>query len=450
MIKILIGLLILSVMVVIHELGHFIAAKLCGVAVESFSLGWGPVLLRKKIGSTEYRLSAIPMGGYCGMRGEKAFQEAIEKKLSTIPKEEGGLYSVHPFKRIIIAFAGPFANYISAVFALAIVSAIGSVYYTTSNQIAPIYYYDETDTSPAREAGLEMGDKIISINGEKTETFADIVKLIVPEAGAEVVLQIERNGRIIEKKVTPKLDPKTGAGIIGFYPYVPEELSGVESDSAADSAGLKAGDIIIRADGVQIRNTKDLTTVLEKSEEKTAELTVLRGGEELTTTVNLIRTEHGIDLGIRVKVIKVTVAGTGFFESIANGFILTHKTVALTFKGFALLFKGVDLKQAVSGPLRITHILGDTAEQGFKEGFLTGLSDVLNIVGFISISLFIMNLLPIPVLDGGLILFAFIEFILNKRIHPKVLYYIQFVGFAFIGIVFLLAVWGDFWFLYKG
>ena len=110
MVKILIGLIILSIMVFIHELGHFIAAKLCGVVVESFSIGWGPVLFKKKKGDTEYRISAIPMGGYCGMKGEKAFQQAIEENLPAIPKKEGELYGVHPFKRIIIAFAGPFAN----------------------------------------------------------------------------------------------------------------------------------------------------------------------------------------------------------------------------------------------------------------------------------------------------------------------------------------------------
>lgn len=448
MIKIIIGIIILSIMVFIHELGHFIAAKLSGVIVESFSIGWGPVIFKKKIGATEYRLSAIPMGGYCGMKGEQAFKEAIVQKLSAIPKEEGGLYSVHPFKRILIAFAGPFANYASAVLAMAIVSAIGSTYYTTSNRIAPVYYYNKTDNSPAREAGLEMGDKIISINGTKTETFADIVKLVVPEAESEISVQIERNGEIITKKITPKLDKATGAGVIGFYPYIPVELSGVTSSSAADIAGLKTGDKIIKVNNSEINNTKDLYFMLETLEEKTAEFTIERGGEELRKTISLIRTNGGIDLGITVKTVKVDVPGTGFFKSITNGFVLTHKTLILTFKSLSLLFKGIDLKQAVSGPLRITHILGDVAEQGFRESFLTGISDILNFISLISISLFIMNLLPIPILDGGLILFAFLELILQKQINPRILYYVQFIGIAFIGIVFLFALWGDFWFFF--
>ena len=443
MVKILIGLIILSIMVFIHELGHFIAAKLCGVVVESFSIGWGPVLFKKKKGDTEYRISAIPMGGYCGMKGEKAFQQAIEEKLPAIPKKEGELYGVHPFKRIIIAFAGPFANYISAVLALAIVSAIGSSYYTSSNKIAPVYYYNEADDSPAREADLRMGDVILSINGEKTETFADIVRLIVPEAKEEVTLEIERDGQILTKKLRPKLDPKTGAGIIGFYSFIPLEIDSVKPSSSAELAGLKKGDLITEVNGIEVANTIDLNRALGGISEKTAELGILRDGNKITKTVNLIRTENGIDLGLKIKNIKVEIPGTGLFKSIVNGFVLTHKSFVLTFKSLGLLFKGVDFRQAVSGPVRITHMLGDVAAQGFKAGFLIGLSDILNFVSIISISLFIMNLLPIPILDGGLILFAFIEFIFRRQIHPKVLYYVQFIGIAFIGIVFIFALWGD-------
>ena len=443
MVKILIGLIILSIMVFIHELGHFIAAKLCGVVVERFSIGWGPVLFKKQKVDTEYRISAVPMGGYCGMKGERAFQQAIEENLAAIPKKEGELYGVHPFKRIIIAFAGPFANYISAVLALAIVSAIGSSYYTSSNKIAPVYYYNEADDSPAREADLRMGDVILSINGEKTETFADIVRLIVPEAKEEVTLEIEREGQILTKKLRPKLDPKTGAGIIGFYSFIPLEIDGIKPSSSAELAGLKKGDLITEVNGIEVANTIELNRALNGISEKTAELGILRDGNKITKTVNLIRTENGIDLGLNIKNIKVEIPGTGFFKSIVNGFVLTHKAFVLTFKSLGLLFKGVDFRQAVSGPVRITHMLGDVAAQGFKAGFLIGLSDILNFVSIISISLFIMNLLPIPILDGGLILFAFIEFIFRRQIHPKVLYYVQFIGIAFIGVVFIFALWGD-------
>ena len=288
-----------------------------------------------------------------------------------------------------------------------------------------------------------MGDVILSINGEKTETFADIVRLIVPEAKEEVTLEIEREGQILTKKLRPKLDPKTGAGIIGFYSFIPLEIDSVKPSSSAELAGLKKGDLIMEVNGIEVANTVDLNRALGGINEKTAELGILRDENKITKTVNLIRTENGIDLGLNIKSIKVETPGTGFFKSIVNGFVLTHKAFVLTFKSLGLLFKGVDFRQAVSGPVRITHMLGDVAAQGFKAGFLIGLSDILNFVSIISISLFIMNLLPIPILDGGLILFAFIEFIFRRQIHPKVLYYVQFIGIAFIGIVFIFALWGD-------
>ena len=449
MIKILIGLIILSVMVFIHELGHFIAAKMCGVIVESFSMGWGPILFKKKKGVTEYRISAIPMGGYCGMKGENAFRKALEENLPAMPKEEGALYSVHPFKRIIIAFAGPFANYLSAIFALMIVSAIGTTNYTTSNQIAPVYYYNENDDSPAKAAGLEMGDRIISINGKKTETFLDILKEVVPSAKENMTLMIERNGTVITKQVRPKLDPATGAGIIGFYNYIPLDIGGIKPHSAADYAGMLKNDTIIKINGKDVFNTIDVQNILKDLNANTAEFTVLRNGQELNKSINIIKTENGFDLGMEFKTIKVEVPGTDFFTSIANGFILTHKNLVLTFKSLGLLFKGVDLKQAVSGPLRITHILGDVAQKGFKESFKEGTADLLNFISLISISLFIMNLLPIPIADGGLILFAFTEWALRREIKPKFLYYMQLAGFVIIGIVFLFALWGDISFFLK-
>ena len=133
--KWIIGLILLIFIIIFHELGHFIAAKICGVKVESFSVGFGPVLLHKKFHDTDYRLSLIPLGGYCGMKGEKDFQRAIEENLSEIPADKDSLYGIHPVKRALIGFAGPFFNFIFAFLAYSLISGIGYKFYTYSNKV---------------------------------------------------------------------------------------------------------------------------------------------------------------------------------------------------------------------------------------------------------------------------------------------------------------------------
>ena len=139
-----------------------------------------------------------------------------------------------------------------------------------------------------------------------------------------------------------------------------------------------------------------------------------------------------------------------FFEAIGHGFLDTFEYIGLTFKSIAILFKGVDLKNAVGGPARITEMLGSTAEEGFSESFKVGFISLSQLMAVISISLFIMNLLPIPVLDGGLILVAIIETISRKKVPPKVQYRIQFIGFAFIAILFIIGLIGDITYFISG
>jgi len=451
MIKILIGLLVLSVMVFIHELGHFIVAKLCGVAVQSFSIGWGPVLLKKAFRGTEYRLSLVPIGGYCGMKGENAFRKALEDKLNYIPKEEGGLYSATPIRRILIAFAGPFANYLCAVVCFAIISGMGSTYYTSSNMVAPLHCYDEKALTSSKEADLKVGDVILEIDGKKINTFYDIMQSVIVQADKHMHFIIERDGKRLEKEITPKLDTKTGAGVIGVYPFIPLNIYYVTPNGVAYSAGLLKGDVIKKINGKNVFNTIDLNEELKeisKSNKEALKLSFERDGKLLNAQLYIVRLENGsIDLGLSFERQKVVVEGKGLFKSIVLGFRKTHETVMLTFKGFALLFKGVDLKQAVSGPLRITHMIGETAQEGFKVSAKEGWRGLLYFISIISISLFIMNLLPIPVLDGGLILLSFIEAIIHRELHPKLTYRVQFIGFAFIALLFCFALFADIMFL---
>lgn len=444
MIHFLLGLPILGLVVCIHEFGHFIAAKLCRVSVETFSVGWGPVLLRKKIGETEYRLSAIPLGGYCGMKGEQAFREAYEKKLPQVPYEAGSLFGAGPLKRIVIAFAGPFANLILAVVSLAAISAVGRTYYTSDNRIIPVYCFDQSDTSPAREAGLQKGDRILQINGKKTETFVDIQQSIALHPEESLSMLIERGNEHISKTIRPVLNKKTGAGQVGIYRYVPLEIESVRKDSSAERAGIRSGDRIIGVDDTALDNQTALMFFFQDYAQKTARIALMRGNEHIEVPVNLVRTENGaIDLGIIWKYITVTERGTGFVESLREGVLKTAELIQATCKSFTLLFKGLSMTEAVAGPVRISALIGSVATDGFKENISAGFVNMADIVAVICIALFLMNLLPIPVLDGGLIFTAFIECITRRAIPPRVLYYTQFIGFAFIAVLFFFALWSD-------
>ena len=450
MIKFLIGLPVLGIVVFIHELGHFIAAKLCGVSVESFSIGWGPVLLHKTFGKTDYRLSAIPIGGYCGMKGEHAFREAYEKKLSSVPKEEGSLFAAHPFKRMLIAFAGPFANLLLAAAALAMISGLGRTYYTTDNRIVPVYRLEPSDESPARAAGLQIGDRILQINGEKTANFADIQQIIALHPEESLTMMIERGGEQLSTTIRPSLNKKTGAGQVGIYRYVPLEIASVRKDSAADLAGIKAGDRLTGIDGTALDNQMALIYFFRDYTQKTALFELIRDGERIELPVNLVRTENGsVDLGLNWAYITVTEKGTGFIASLRQGIVQTGELTAVTLKSLGLLFKGVNMTDAVAGPVRISSMIGSLAADGFSENTRAGFVNIAEIVAVICVSLFLMNLLPIPILDGGLIFTAFVECIVRRQIPPRVLYYLQFVGFAFIAVLFFFALWADILYIMK-
>ena len=360
------GILGLSFLVFFHELGHFLVARAVGVKVEAFSIGMGPVLLHKKIGETDYRISLIPLGGYCAMKGENDYRDAIELGLKEIRGDKDSFYGAHPFKRILIAFGGPFFNLIFAFIAFFIIALIGYTYKSAGTTVLMTDDVEEyADVpSPAHQAGMQSGDKILSINGQTMEDFSDIVIYVSTHGDEEITVKVQRGEEILDIKVLTGLDKSTGAGKLGIV--------------------------------------SDKSSVAER--------------------------HYG---------------PFGFFPGIAEGFKQTFSMLGITIKGITTLFKGVDITNAVSGPARITQILGSTVQDGFKEGFSVGVVSTLQLLALISLSLFLTNLLPVPILDGGLILFALIELIARKKMHPKVLYYIQFIGILIIGALLVLAIIGD-------
>ena len=342
------GLLGLGFIVFIHELGHFIAAKIFGVTVESFSVGMGPILLHKTIKGTDYRLSLIPLGGYCGMKGQKDFQIALDEKLDSIKGDKDSFYGIHPVKRAVIAFAGPFFNFLFAVFAFMIISMVGYSYYTSQNKvILANEIYPEME-SVASEAGLQTGDKIIAINNKETPYFTDIYEAISVSANQEIDLTIERNKEIFDVKITPSLNKETGAGVLGIISWTDPLIDLIEENFPAQNAGLQVGDLILKINDSSIKNTVDYNKAIEDLDKFS--MTVLRNGQEFfipEVEPRIIKADKDENsqkatVGIGFHAEKIKTKTYSFFPAIGNGFKEAVNTTWLSLKSLALLFQGVD------------------------------------------------------------------------------------------------------------
>ena len=362
----LIGLVLLLFLILIHEAGHFLFARLCGVKVESFSIGMGPVLFHHETKKgTDFRISLIPLGGYCSMKGEKDLEECFET--GNFP--EDSFYGTHPLKRLLIAFAGPLANLVLSIVCFTGIALAGYTYWSAGNVVEVIEELDG-EVSPAYSAGLRSGDEIISIDGKQVFDFSDISSCIAVKPLEEVRIEVLRNGETLLFTAVPFLDKDTGAGKIG-----------VKSDPSS---------------------------VKER-----------------------------------------TYPSLSFFPAVAEGTVKTFTSLAVTIKSVAVLFKGVNISKAVSGPLRITDFMGSSVREGFKAGTKQGLIMILELMGIISVSLFFTNMLPVGIFDGGLILTAFIEWISGRRLPLKVRQVIQYTGLFLVVLLMIFVLGSDILYFFR-
>jgi regulator of sigma E protease len=446
-VKIILGLLGLGIVVFFHELGHFIAARATGIEVEAFAIGWGKTIVKKKIGKVEYRLALFPIGGYCKMKGDDEYQEAMNNK-TEIKQTPGTFYGAAPWRRIIVSFAGPFANIIFAVIVFIFMWGIGFDVHTLGNKIILVSDYETGTSYPANAAGLKTGDEIIEVDGKSVQYSTDIQMIIATNAEKEMNMKVNRNGEIIELSVIPSLDKATGAGLVGFYFWTDPVIGSVLSGSAAEQAGLIFGDKIISINEISTPHTTAISKIIEAKPES-LNIEYERNGNIAQTEIALTYDETGLmtKLGIGFQVITYRTPNLHPMQAIAKGSAEMWKTLVISVKSLGLLFRDIDLTQAVSGPVRITFMLGDVAAEGFGESFALGIRTMANFLALISISLCIMNLLPIPIVDGGMIVLFIIEWIRRKPLNSKVIHVFQTVGVVIIFSLMAFALFGDILFL---
>jgi regulator of sigma E protease len=448
-VTVLLGLLGLGVVVLVHELGHFAAARAMGVEVEAFSIGWGPKIAGFKRGGVEWRFSVLPIGGYCKMKGEDSFRKALEAKSTEMPREAGSFYGAAPWRRIVISLAGPIANVLFAIVAFVVVSTISYSVPTFPNRVALVSEYDlggpRQASYPADAAGLRTGDRILSVDGRKVADFSDLLQGISLSANRPLRLEIERDGARLSKTVTPMLDKNTGGGLIGVTYWAEPIIGSVAKGSSAEIAGLATGDLIVAINGKPARHAVEALSILNSAKPERAQVEVERGGQRLVLALVLSWNDQGrSNLGISFRTDTHTIKGADSLgAALTAGLGQTWSTFEATLKGLGSLFQGVDLLKALSGPARITYLVGQSATEGIQRSASGGLALPIEFLAFLSIGLFIMNLLPIPALDGGQIVMFAVEAARKRGLKPSTIYRYQFIGATFILAIFAIATVGD-------
>jgi regulator of sigma E protease len=447
---ILIGLAGLGLMVFVHELGHFVAAKMNGVEVEVFSLGWGPRLAGFRRRGTSYQISWFPIGGYCKMKGEMVPGLAGGNAGSAAPPapEKGSFLAAAAWQRVIIYVFGPLFNLLFAVIVFGLIWGIGFKVPSSDNRVilATDYTLDRfPQPPPAAAAGLRTGDRITGIDGAPVEKFQDILESVSLAAGKALQVTVHRDasGASDTLTITPQLDKDTGAGRIGIYAWVDPVVRTVSAGSSAAIAGLRPGDRITGVDGRPVRNTMDIFQSLADRPPKLP-VSYQRAGREETATLIFVYDGKGspnLGLGFAYQIFRSPRLGVG--GAVKKSIEETWSTVTLTVKGFGLLFQGINLRNAVAGPLGITSAIGNTATSGLELGVGAGLVALFRLLSLLSVVLFLMNLLPIPAMDGGQIVLLVVEIIRGRAVRPALTWRLQLIGFTLMISLFVLVTLND-------
>ncbi len=400
-------IVLLGVLITIHELGHFLVAKLCQVKVNEFAIGFGPAIWKKQGKETKYTLRLIPLGGYNSMEGE---EEASEDERSfskaSIPK------------RIAIVLAGATVNIIFAIMVYFTITVASGTY--VSNQIDTVI-----DTYAADTAGLQEGDKLLEGNGKKIKSKKDLNEVIQKAKGNKIEFKVEREGETLTYSIIPS-EVKTK--VTGIYLDEKCKIVAVQKGSASERQGVRANDKLIKVNGVEIKEDNKLALQeIGKNEVNNITLTVRRGEAEIT--IDLIpEYESTYMLGVNLKEAEDTI-----WNRFLNGGMQTQEFLISIVDNLKQLVTGNVGVDQMMGPVGISQVVAKT----------DGISEFFEMLALISLSLGVTNLLPIPALDGGKILILLIEAIRRKPMKQQTEVNIQLMGFALLIALSLYVTYHD-------
>jgi regulator of sigma E protease len=416
------GLIVLGVVVLIHELGHFLAARSFGIRVEKFSIGFGPALLQRRVGDTVYAISAIPLGGYVKMAGEHP-----EEGREGAPDE---FLSKHWAQRFVVVVAGPLMNLVLAVVANCLVGIVGYQVSTPPNIV------DRVGPKSA-ELGFAPGDRIVSAAGSPVTTWHGFMSALeAAKPGETVPVKVDRGGEVVELAV-----PQSALAAIAedlearADPVIGEVAPGMP----AFQANLRRGDRIVSVNGQPVATWDDMRAIINARPDEEVEIAFERDGKPLTTRIRTLA-QNDPTTGKKIGVIGITLPSVSVTlppgEAIAAGLEQTWAMVGATYRGFVdLVAEPRQAARQVAGPITIAQIAGDS---------VVGAPGVLLIrMAFISVALMALNLLPIPILDGGHALLFLIEGLRGSPVSLKAQMAFQKVGLVFIGFLVVFSIVND-------
>lgn len=414
-------LLVLGVIVFIHEFGHFAVAKLFGVRVLVFSLGFGKRLAGFDFRGTDVRISAIPLGGYVQMWGD-------------LPEDRTGAPDELPAKprwqRILIYLAGPAMNVVLSVglIAAAFMSGIAEQAY----QDMPSVIGHVLEGSRAEAAGLVRGDQVVEVDGKPVDRWGDLMFALQLAPEKPVLLKVTGEDGTREVTVTPERIEPYEIGEAGIEPAFRTRVAEVLLGTPADRAGLQQGDVLRAVDGLPIHGPNDFVEYVQERPGVEVVITLERGDAVIEAPVTPEQVEDRGQVGIRIGLFRKLGFGEAMVASVRYNTEIVTKSLALIGK---LLTNQVAPKSALSGPIEIASISGRAARRGWRELIFT--------MGFLSISIGFMNLLPIPVLDGGHITILLIESVMRRDLSTVIKERMTQVGFMLLMMLMVMVLYFD-------
>jgi len=417
---------LLGVMILIHELGHFWAALAVGVKVETFSIGFGPRLFGFRRGETDFRVSAIFFGGYVRMLGQELGDTNVSDPRSFQAKPR--------WQRAIVILAGPLMN---VLLAIGIITGLYMYAFPQETDTTDPVVATLAPNSPAVQAGLQPGDRIVAINGKQDPNWEYVLTQEALNANHPIPVTIERNGKRISTTVTPRMDEKQGVGDAGWSGTQEAQVGIVTKGSPADAAGLKPGDVFTKVNGQPVTSMVGVQQAVFHSAGKPVQFELLRNGQ--TRQVTITARASGDPkapwlIGIRFRP-PVQFVKLGFFPAFEQSVKFNRQNALMLFQVLGSLIEHRVSTKSVSGPIGIAQMSSEAAQAGpWNYMFL---------MAIVSLQLAIINLLPIPVLDGGTLLMLIIEMIMQREMSLQLRENILKLGFVFLMMVMVFVIYND-------